>query len=54
MENLHLSYHECVYEIPYRNLLLMQVDKARVLMENEYAVRKGNGRDMMKRRMGME
>lgn len=27
MENLHLSYHEVVYEIPYRNLVIMQSDK---------------------------
>lgn len=30
MENLHLSYEEVVYRIPYRNLLLMQRDKLRV------------------------
>lgn len=53
MDNLHVTYHECVYEIPYRNLLLMQADKARVLMSDEYAVTKGNGVDMMRRRMGM-
>lgn len=29
MENLHLSYKEVVYEIPYRNLLIMQKDKLR-------------------------
>ena len=27
MENLHLSYKEVVYEIPYRNLIIMQKDK---------------------------
>lgn len=27
MENLHLSYKEVVYEIPYRNLVIMQKDK---------------------------
>ena len=27
MENLHLTYREVVYEIPYRNLVLMQRDK---------------------------
>ena len=27
MENLHLSYQEVVYEIPYRNLVVMQKDK---------------------------
>lgn len=27
MERLHVSYREAVYEIPYRNLLIMQIDK---------------------------
>lgn len=27
MEELHISYHEAIYEIPYRNILLMQKDK---------------------------
>lgn len=27
MERLHVSYREAVYEIPYRNLLIMQTDK---------------------------
>lgn len=27
IENLHLSYKEVVYEIPYRNLVIMQKDK---------------------------
>lgn len=27
MENLHLSYKEVVFEIPYRNLIIMQKDK---------------------------
>lgn len=53
MENLHLTYSEVMYQIPYRNLLMMQVDKARVLMDDEYAVRKGNGKEMMRRRMGL-
>lgn len=30
MDNLHLSYDDVVYKIPYRNLLLMQKDKLRV------------------------
>ncbi|MCR5697771.1 MAG: hypothetical protein K6G73_12430 [Marinilabiliaceae bacterium] len=30
MDNLHLTYHEVMEEIPYRNLLLMQRDKLRV------------------------
>lgn len=31
MDNLHLSYREAVYEIPYRNLLMMQKDKLRAV-----------------------
>lgn len=27
MENLHLSYDEVLYRIPYRNLVIMQKDK---------------------------
>ena len=27
MDNLHLSYDEVVYKIPYRNLCVMQRDK---------------------------
>ena len=27
MESLHLSYHEVLHEIPYRNLIVMQRDK---------------------------
>lgn len=30
MENLHLAYTEVVEVIPYRNLLIMQKDKARI------------------------
>ena len=31
MENLHLSYDDVVYRIPYRNLLIMQKDKLHVV-----------------------
>ena len=27
MENLHLSYDDVVFRIPYRNLIIMQKDK---------------------------
>lgn len=27
MENLHLSYDEVMYKIPYRNMVIMQKDK---------------------------
>lgn len=36
MENLRLSYHEVVYEFPYRTLLLMSKDKARVAIGDVY------------------
>lgn len=36
MENLGLSYHEVVYEFPYRTLLLMSKDKARVAIGDVY------------------
>ena len=29
MENLHLTYHDVVDVIPYRNLVIMQKDKLR-------------------------
>lgn len=31
MENLHFTYREIFEDIPYRNLLLMQKDKLRVV-----------------------
>lgn len=31
MDALHLSYHEVVYEFPYKILLLMSKDKQRVV-----------------------
>lgn len=30
MDNLHLTYKEVTEVIPYRNLLIMQKDKARI------------------------
>nr|DAQ64387.1 MAG TPA: hypothetical protein [Bacteriophage sp.]DAW94151.1 MAG TPA: hypothetical protein [Bacteriophage sp.] len=49
MENLHLSYDEVVYKIPYRNLLIMQKDKQHItsgevmeeISEEEYFKMKG-------------
>ena len=35
MENLHLSYDEVVYKIPYRNLVIMQKDKLHTVYEGE-------------------
>lgn len=35
MESLHLSYHEVLHEIPYRNLILMSKDKQRVVFDGE-------------------
>ena len=48
MESLKLSYHDVVYEIPYRNLLLMQKDKLHVVYGTK--VNKVKGRDMAARR----
>jgi len=50
MENLHLSYDEVVYKIPYRNLVIMQKDKLHTvygevmeeMSEEEFFKRKGN------------
>ncbi|MCE8612749.1 hypothetical protein J8L08_14570 [Bacteroides fragilis] len=49
MENLHLSYDEVVYKIPYRNLVIMQKDKLHTvygdvmeeISEEEYFKMKG-------------
>lgn len=37
-ESLHLSYHEVLNEIPYRNLIIMQKDKLRTLYNSEKMV----------------
>lgn len=37
-ESLHLSYHEVLDEIPYRNLIIMQKDKLRTLYNSEKMV----------------
>lgn len=48
MENLHLSYDEVVYKIPYRNLVIMQKDKLHVVYGSK--VDKESGRSMSERR----
>lgn len=48
MENLHLSYREVVYEIPYRNLVIMQKDKLHVVYGEK--VNKISGKELAKRR----
>lgn len=48
MENLHLTYREVVYEIPYRNLVLMQRDKLHTVTGTK--VTKVKGKDMASRR----
>lgn len=35
MESLHLTYNEVVYEIPYRNLVIMNKDKQHVIYDGE-------------------
>ena len=46
MENLHLSYDEIVYKIPYRNLIIMQKDKLHVVYGEK--VSNTSGKDMLK------
>ncbi len=48
MENLHLLYREVAYEIPYRNLVLMQRDKLHTVTGTK--VTKVQGKDMASRR----
>lgn len=50
MDNLHLSYDEVVYKIPYRNLVIMQRDKIRVVYGEK--VRKVSGKELAVRRKG--
>lgn len=49
IDALHLSYHEVVYEIPYRTLMLMQKDKSRPCFGKK--VVHISGKEMMQRRM---
>lgn len=49
MESLHLTYSEVMDVIPYRNLLLMQKDKAHVVYGT--IVRKVSAKDMLARKM---
>lgn len=51
IDALNLSYREVVYEIPYRNLLLMQKDKSRVCYGKKIV--KTSGKDMAARRKQM-
>lgn len=52
MENLHLSYDEVVYNIPYRNMVIMQKDKLHIVYgdvmeevtEEEYFRNKGKNK----------
>lgn len=48
MENLHLSYNEVVYEVPYENLLLMSADKLRVAQGD--VVKEITGKEMLKKK----
>lgn len=48
VEALGLSYEEVVYKIPYRNLLIMQKDKAHVC--TGVKITKMSGKDMAERR----
>ena len=48
MENLHLSYDEVVYKIPYRTLLVMQKDKLHPCIGVK--IKKISGKEMAARR----
>ena len=48
MDNLHLSYDEVVYRIPYRNLVIMQKDKQHICSGKK--VVRMSGADMAQRR----
>lgn len=48
MENLHLSYEEVVYKIPYRNLVIMQKDKLHCVYGTK--IERVSGKSMMERR----
>lgn len=49
IESLHLSYKEVVYDIPYRNLLIMQKDKLRTCTGKKKV--QTSGKEMAARRM---
>lgn len=36
MDSLHLTYHQTVYEIPFRNMVIMAKDKAHVAYGEVY------------------
>lgn len=38
METLHLTYREVLYEIPYRNLVIMAKDKQRAVYDSDVMV----------------
>lgn len=51
MDNLHLSYEDVVYRIPYRNLVIMHRDKMHVVHGTK--INKVSGKSMAERRMKM-
>lgn len=48
IDNLHLSYNDVVYNIPYRNLMLMQRDKQHEA--SGIVVKRTSGKDLAARR----
>ncbi len=48
IDSLNLTYAEVVYEIPFRNLLIMQKDKQRPCYGTK--IQKSSGKDMAARR----
>lgn len=49
MDTLKMSYHEVVFEIPYRNLLIMQKDKIHIVTGT--LIQQTSGKEMAKRRI---
>lgn len=49
MEALHLSYHEVLHQIPYRNLIIMNRDKLRPCYGTK--VHRISGKEMAAKRM---
>lgn len=48
MDSLHLTYDEVVNQVPYRNLIIMQMDKQHEVYGD--VVKKVSGKEMAMRR----
>jgi len=52
MDTLHVTYREAFEEIPYRNLVIMSMDKMHTT-DKDNIVHHDAGKDMMARRMAI-